>query len=100
MSDYAQGLQSTCRNPALPASAATAEIFFNGFRRLKTYLRSLCGQLRLNNYLATCHVHKEIRDAIDISSLMNEFVLANYKRAAVFGHCYCMVDRFQVKLIT
>ena len=68
-----------------PASAATAERSFSGLRRLKTYLRSSCGQLRLNN-LAICHVHKEILDTIDISSLMNEFVLANDKRAAVFGH--------------
>jgi hypothetical protein len=68
-----------------PASAATAERSFSGLRRLKTYLRSSCGQLRLNN-LAICHVHKEILDTLDISSLMNEFVLANDKRAAVFGH--------------
>jgi hypothetical protein len=40
---------------------------------------------RLNN-LAICQVHKEILDTLDISSLMNEFVLANDKRAAVFGH--------------
>jgi hypothetical protein len=56
-----------------PASAATAERSFSGLRRLKTYLRSSCG-------------HKEILDTLDISSLMNEFVLANDKRAAVFGH--------------
>jgi hypothetical protein len=68
-----------------PASAATAERSFSGLCRLKTYLRSSCGQLRLNN-LAICHVHKEILDTLDISSLMNEFVLANDKRAAVFGH--------------
>jgi hypothetical protein len=68
-----------------PASSATAEKSFSALRRLETYLRASCGQLRLNN-LAICHVHKEILDTVDISSLMNEFVLANDKRAAVFGH--------------
>jgi hypothetical protein len=68
-----------------PASSATALRNFSALRRLKTYLRASCGQLRLNN-LAICHVHKEILDTIDISSSMNEFVLANDKRAAVFGH--------------
>jgi hypothetical protein len=68
-----------------PASSATAERSFSALRRLKTYLRASCGHLRLNN-LAICHVHKEILDTIDISSLMNEFVLANDKRATVFGH--------------
>ena len=38
-----------------PASSATAERSFSSLRRLKTYLRSTCGQRRLNN-LAICHV--------------------------------------------
>ena len=42
-----------------PASSATAERSFSSLRRLKTYLRSTCGQRRLNN-LAICHVHKHI----------------------------------------
>ena len=56
-----------------PASSATAERSFSGLRRLKTYLISSCGQLRLNN-VAICHVHKDILDNNDISSLMNELV--------------------------
>jgi hypothetical protein len=32
-----------------PASSATAERSFSSLRRLKTYLRSTCGQRRLNN---------------------------------------------------
>jgi hypothetical protein len=68
-----------------PASSATAERSFSGLRRLKTYLRSTCGQLRLNN-LAICHVHKEILDTVDMHQLMKEFILANDTRASVFGY--------------
>ena len=70
-----------------PASSATAEMSFSGPRRLKTYLRSTCGQLRLNN-LAICHVHNDIMDTIDVNrpTLLKEFVIARDTRAAVFGH--------------
>ena len=68
-----------------PASSATAERRFSGLHRLKTYLRSTCGQRRRNN-LAMCHTHKEIMDTEDVQTLMKEFVLAKYSRAAVFGH--------------
>ena len=57
-----------------PASSATAERSFSALRRLKTYLRASCGQLRLNT-LAICHFHKEILDTIDISSLMTNVLL-------------------------
>ena len=68
-----------------PASSATAERSFSGHRRLKTYLRSTTGELRLNN-LALCHVHKQIVDTLDINMLMIEFVRVNERRAATFGH--------------
>jgi len=42
-----------------PASSASAERSFSGLRRLKSYIRSTCGQLRLNN-IVLCHVHKDI----------------------------------------
>jgi len=48
-----------------PASSATAERSFSSLRRLKTYLRSTCGQRRLNN-LAICHVHKHIIDGVNV----------------------------------
>ena len=67
-----------------PASSSSAKRSFSGLRRLKTYLRSTCGQRRLNN-LAICHVHKHILDSVDVQKLMKEFVLAQEKRAAVFG---------------
>ena len=57
-----------------PASSASAERSFSSWRRLKTDLRSTCGQRRLNN-LAICHVHKDIVDEVDVNELMQEFIL-------------------------
>jgi len=67
------------RHPRLPLKGVSAV----SMRRLKNYMRSTCGQKRLNN-IALCHVHKYIMDAIDVNELM-EFVLARDNRAAVFG---------------
>lgn len=53
--------------------------------RLKTYLRSTCGQQRLNS-IAICNVHKDVMDTINVNELMRDFVLAKDNRAAVFGH--------------
>jgi len=52
-----------------PASSATAEKSFSSLRRLKSFTRSTCGQMRLNN-VALCHVHKDISDQLDIKKLM------------------------------
>ncbi|MDD1617309.1 MAG: hAT family dimerization domain-containing protein, partial [Methylococcaceae bacterium] len=68
-----------------PASSATAERSFSSLRRLKTYLRSTCGQQRLNS-IAICNVHKDVMDTINVNELMRDFVLAKDNRAAVFGH--------------
>lgn len=68
-----------------PASSASAERSFSCLRRLKTYLRSTCGQRRLNN-LAICHVHKDLMDEIDVNELMQEFILCRDTRSVVFGH--------------
>jgi len=68
-----------------PASSATAERSFSSLRRLKTYLRSTCGQQRLNG-IALCHVHKDIIDNINVDEIMKEFILSRDNRAAIFGH--------------
>lgn len=67
-----------------PASSATAERSFSSLRRLKTYLRSTCGQRRLND-LALCHIHKDVVDKVNIHEVM-EFILARDRRVVVFGH--------------
>lgn len=68
-----------------PASSATAERSFSSLRRLKTYLRSTCGQRRLND-LALCHIHKDVVDKVNIHEVMKEFILARDRRVVVFGH--------------
>ena len=42
----------------IPATSCTAERSFSSLRRLKTYLRSTCGQERLSN-LALLHIETE-----------------------------------------
>ena len=68
-----------------PASSASAERSFSSLRRLKSYLRSTCGQLRLNN-IAMCNVHKDVFDQIKLDEVLREFILHKDNRVAVFGH--------------
>lgn len=67
-----------------PASSASAERSFSSLRRLKTYLRSTIGQMRLNN-VAVCHVHKHILDEIDQTEIMRQYVQFKPNRQAIFG---------------
>ena len=68
-----------------PASSATAERSFSSLRRLKSYLRSTCGQRRLTT-LARCHVHKHIMDGVNVPQLMRECVEAKDIRLQTFEH--------------
>ena len=68
-----------------PASSATAERSFSSLRRLKTYLRSTCGQRRLND-IALCHIHKDIVDKVDTNEVMKQFIHARDSRVIAFGH--------------
>lgn len=70
-----------------PASSATAERSFSSLRRLKTYLRSTCGQQRLNS-LAMCHIHKNLMNNINVNELMREFVHGRDSRVAVLVWAY------------
>ena len=68
----------------LPVTSATAERSFSALRRLKTYLRSVMDQDRLNN-VAILHVHKPLTDSIDFVQLASEFVIRKTNRAQKFG---------------
>ena len=69
-----------------PASSASAERSFSSLRRLKTYIRSTCGQLRLNSRpIAMCHIHKHILDDVDVCNSMREFVQYRDNRSITFG---------------
>ena len=70
-----------------PTSSATAERSFGCLRRLKSYTRSTCGQMRLND-VAFCHVLKDILDELDIKKLVQEFVLGKDNRRSLFGKIF------------
>jgi len=53
----------------------SAERSFSSLRRLKTYTRSTCGQLRL--IIALCHVRSAILDNLDVTKLITELILNN-----------------------
>ena len=54
----------------MPATNATSERSFSALRRVKTYLRSSMGQMRLNN-LMVLHVHKDLTDGLDLNEVGN-----------------------------
>ncbi len=67
-----------------PASSAAAERSFSSLRRLKTWLRSTMTQKRLNS-VAVCHIHKSYLDALDLESLLHEFIIKCENRITLFG---------------
>ena len=68
----------------MPATNATSERSFSALRRVKTYLRSSMGQMRLNN-LMVLHVHKDLTDGLDLNEVGNEFVGNKEVRMRLFG---------------
>ena len=57
----------------MPATIATSERSFSALRRVKMYLRSSMGQMRLNN-LMVLYVPKDLTDGLDLNAVGNEFV--------------------------
>ena len=52
--------------------------------RVKTYLRSIMSQMRLNNIMIL-HAHKERTDALSIASCLNKICKPDEHRLEVFG---------------
>lgn len=69
----------------IPITSCEAERSFSSLRRLKTWLRNTMTQERLNS-VATCNVHHEYIDAIDLKILVNTFVSSTERRQKLFGH--------------
>ena len=67
-----------------PASSAAAERSFSALRRLKTWLRTTKTQKRLNS-VAVCHIHKSSLEALDLESLLQEFITKCENRLTLFG---------------
>uniref|UniRef100_A0A8C1ZL55 Uncharacterized protein n=1 Tax=Cyprinus carpio TaxID=7962 RepID=A0A8C1ZL55_CYPCA len=68
----------------LPISVASSERSFSNLRRLKTWLRSTMTQKRLT-HLSLMNVHTDILNALDIHSLMRDFIYSAPERQATFG---------------
>jgi hypothetical protein len=69
----------------LPVTSATAERSFSSLRRLKTYLRSVMLQNRLN-HVAILHVHQDVVDSLDLNYVVSDFVKAKTSRRSIFGN--------------
>lgn len=68
----------------MPATNASSERSFSALRRVKTYLRATMKQERLN-YLMLLHIHKDKTDALNLKSLLNEFVDCSDHRSNIFA---------------
>ena len=68
----------------MPATNASSERSFSALRCVKTYLRATMKQERLN-YMMLLHIHKDKTDAINLKSLVNEFVGCSDHRTNIFS---------------
>ena len=68
----------------MPATNATSERSFSALRRVKSYLRSMMGQQRLNN-LMVLHVHKDRTHSLNLMDTANDFVRDSENRLHEFG---------------
>ena len=68
-----------------PVSSCEAERSFSGLRRIKTWLRSTLGQVRLNSAMV-CMVHKERMDSVvSVPEVAKRFADSNEWRMRAFG---------------
>ena len=68
----------------MPATNAVSERSFSVMRRIKNYLRSTMGQARINHVMVL-NIFKEKLDALDLTSIANEFVSGSEHRLRYFG---------------
>ena len=68
----------------MPATNAVSERSFSTMKRIKSYLRSTIGQVRLNN-LMILNIYKDELDVLDLRVVANDFVAGNEHRLSVFG---------------
>ena len=60
----------------IPVTSCTAECSFSSLRRLKTYLRSVTTQKRLN-HVAILHCHRDQTSILNLQELCNNFISRN-----------------------
>ena len=68
----------------MPATNATSERSFSALRRLKTWLRTTTTQSRLN-WCMLLHIHKEKTDALQMTTVGNDFIARKENRVRLFG---------------
>ena len=71
----------------MPSTNATSERSFSTLRRLKSYLRTMMSQERLN-FLMLLYVHKDRTDALDLKRVLNDFVDKSVHRLRIFSKYY------------
>ena len=70
-----------CLIIVMPATNAVSK---QSFSRIKSYLRTTVGQVRLNN-LMILNIYKDELDELDLRVVANDFVAGNEHRLSVFG---------------
>ena len=74
----------------MASTAVVSKRSFSALRRIKTYLRSLMSQDRLN-HLLLLHVHTELTDSLDLIVVANDFVAESEHRLSIFA-CFTESD--------
>ena len=63
----------------MPATNATSERSFSTLRRIKSYLRNIMTQARLN-HLVFLHYHQDKCDKLDLECIANYYIKKNESR--------------------
>jgi hypothetical protein len=71
-----------CIMLVIPVSSCTSERSFSALRRLKTYIRSTMGQIRLND-ISILHVHRD--EEINLEIVANQFINNSKVRKNTFS---------------
>ena len=71
----------------MPATNASSEHTFCALRKVKSYLRTIMSNNRLN-YLMTCTVHKELVKELNLKQVTNDFVGSVERHSSIFSHYY------------
>ena len=68
----------------MPATNATSECSFSALKHIKTYLRSSMTRSQLN-HLMILHVHKDMKDFLDLIHCANDFIGSSEHCLGIFG---------------
>ena len=75
----------------MPATNAESERSFSAVQRIKSYLRSMMSEQRLNR-LMLLHMHKDCTDGPDLVDVANDFIFSSEHRKNLFGAKFSSSD--------